>query len=371
MRTFSTSGSTSSSLSAIFDDVPHQNVAAEGGGMPQDVASSDFQQLPTLLRMPVSSSPPASPVVQQQRSAFSHQYGQAHSFDDLHHSAMTRFAALSHPATTVQPAASFPAASVPVRHYSTSSLFQIEADVEQKMDTFSASPRVLSAHATAAAGHQQLAMPSQHLPWQAAHSHHHHHQRTLSTSSNASMTAIATSQPLPAGYMTSPVSLPSSPYMASPHTRAPTPPLPTYRPCNKRFKSTQSLRHHVRLHRLPRDKVCGDCGKAFIRQQDLARHASIHLGPDEYLFRCGCGKGFRRRDGIVGHVKANTCGAPVMPPVKRRGVKGPPGAAGSVGPYGVAGGIGYGVDGGVVGDSGYVGQQVGYVTGSVMGLELQ
>ncbi|KAJ3191136.1 hypothetical protein HK101_008066 [Irineochytrium annulatum] len=94
--------------------------------------------------------------------------------------------------------------------------------------------------------------------------------------------------------------------------------------CPKLLKSPSSLRHHLRLHSgPPKRHVCAVCDRAFIRRQDMLRHESVHLAPESWKFKCrGCERGFRRRDGYVGHVRGGRCGVDVKEVEMELGLEG-------------------------------------------------
>lgn len=69
--------------------------------------------------------------------------------------------------------------------------------------------------------------------------------------------------------------------------------------------------HHARWHG-PKDRVCADCGRAFVAGKDLRRHEKTHKPPEEaYEFFCsvqGClyeRRGFARKDHLARHWKTH------------------------------------------------------------------
>ncbi|KAJ3105419.1 hypothetical protein HDU96_008582 [Phlyctochytrium bullatum] len=103
---------------------------------------------------------------------------------------------------------------------------------------------------------------------------------------------------------------------------------------------------------------CPDCGRRFLRHQDLERHAPRHLPPDRLPFACACGMRFKRKDALTKHARANRCGRGVVPERKRRaafridppGEVGAVGGVGGVGVWGAAGVAGAGGGGGGFGE---------------------
>ncbi|KAJ3186406.1 hypothetical protein HK101_009672, partial [Irineochytrium annulatum] len=71
----------------------------------------------------------------------------------------------------------------------------------------------------------------------------------------------------------------------------------------------------------PRPFACATCSQTFYAQQDMERHATLHMATEDLPFACGCGMKFNRRDKCQRHVMAATCKNPSMPPPKKRGPK--------------------------------------------------
>jgi regulatory protein SWI5 len=61
----------------------------------------------------------------------------------------------------------------------------------------------------------------------------------------------------------------------------------------------------VQTHLGDRQFRCNHCGKCFVRQHDLKRHAKIHTGDKPY--RCPCGGGFARQDALTRHRQRGMC----------------------------------------------------------------
>lgn len=83
--------------------------------------------------------------------------------------------------------------------------------------------------------------------------------------------------------------------------------------CTSVFTVSSRLRSHMRIHTNEKPWICAICQKAFARSPDLTRHKRVHVG--EGMFACrgrlvngiawGCGKTFRRADGLARHYKGD------------------------------------------------------------------
>ena len=75
--------------------------------------------------------------------------------------------------------------------------------------------------------------------------------------------------------------------------------------CNKWFKRKENARSHVQNHLGDRQFQCNDCGKTFVRQHDMKRHAAIHNDNRPHV--CPCGSGFARHDALTRHRQRGMC----------------------------------------------------------------
>ncbi|KAI9324907.1 hypothetical protein DFJ73DRAFT_784582 [Zopfochytrium polystomum] len=82
---------------------------------------------------------------------------------------------------------------------------------------------------------------------------------------------------------------------------APTTPTPTTR-LGRGGHASNGLDGESR----PRRHVCSQCQKAFLKTQDLTRHATTHLSPSERPLSCpnpGCGRRYGRPDAVLRHAR--------------------------------------------------------------------
>ena len=75
--------------------------------------------------------------------------------------------------------------------------------------------------------------------------------------------------------------------------------------CNKAFKRKENARSHVQNHLGDRQFQCNDCGKTFVRQHDMKRHAAIHKDARPHI--CPCGSKFARHDALTRHRQRGMC----------------------------------------------------------------
>jgi hypothetical protein len=75
--------------------------------------------------------------------------------------------------------------------------------------------------------------------------------------------------------------------------------------CTKWFKRRENARSHVQNHLGDRQFQCNDCGKTFVRQHDMKRHAAIHKDDRPHI--CPCGAKFARHDALTRHRQRGMC----------------------------------------------------------------
>ena len=75
--------------------------------------------------------------------------------------------------------------------------------------------------------------------------------------------------------------------------------------CNKRFKQTQGLYNHLRVHGGERPYKCTRCKKCFRQSSHIQNHLRIHSG--ERPYKCThCDKCFRRSSHLKRHLLIHT-----------------------------------------------------------------
>ncbi|KAJ4444416.1 hypothetical protein ANN_06208 [Periplaneta americana] len=75
--------------------------------------------------------------------------------------------------------------------------------------------------------------------------------------------------------------------------------------CGKGFKRREYLVTHIRTHTGERPYKCEICGKGFSQQGPLGDHVRTHTG--DKPFKCDiCGKGFGQRGGLLNHNRTHT-----------------------------------------------------------------
>lgn len=79
-----------------------------------------------------------------------------------------------------------------------------------------------------------------------------------------------------------------------------------YPECNaSSFGRKENIRAHIQTHLGDRPYLCNPCGKRFVRQHDLKRHAKIHSG--DKSAECVCGMKFARKDALTRHRQRGMC----------------------------------------------------------------
>lgn len=79
-----------------------------------------------------------------------------------------------------------------------------------------------------------------------------------------------------------------------------------YPECNASpFGRKENIRAHIQTHLGDRPYLCNPCGKRFVRQHDLKRHAKIHSG--DKSAECVCGMKFARKDALTRHRQRGMC----------------------------------------------------------------
>lgn len=89
----------------------------------------------------------------------------------------------------------------------------------------------------------------------------------------------------------------------SKHTKVPTPVLCDY--CGRSFKSSDSLRSHMRCHQNVRPFPCTFCDRRFRSRLQMQQHLHVHTGVK--LFKCQyCDREFAKKDSLVAHTRTHT-----------------------------------------------------------------